>query len=932
MMATPDSDQWRTISPYLDQALGMSEDEQSVWLSGIHLQDPGLAGQLQSLLAENRALSEEGFLENRSVPLPSAPGLIGQAFGQYRLTSQIGQGGMGSVWLAERSDGSFDRQVAVKCLNIALIGKVGEERFRREGRILGRLAHPNIAELLDAGVSAFGQPYLVLEYIEGQHLDRFCDARRLDVEARIRLFLDVLTAVAHAHSNLIVHRDIKPSNVLVGTSGQVKLLDFSIAKLLEADTDASAATLLTVEGARAMTPEYAAPEQLKGEAITTATDIYALGVLLYVLLTGRHPAGSGPHTPVELVGAIEKEPIRPSDAVFRGRKNDETAMNNATLRDTVPNKLQRVLRRDLDTILVKALKKDRSERYSSATAFADDLRRYLRNQPISARPDTFVYRTAKFVRRNRTAVLLSAIALLVTFAGVVVTIGQARAARSQRDFAFQQLQSSEILNEFHEFLLSDAAPSGKPFTTNELLDRAKRIVERERVATDPNRLRLLISIGYQYLEQDEADKGRQVLEEAYRLSLSSSEVSIRAKASCVFGAALARVDELSRAETLFQEGIREIPEGPQFTLERIACLRSGTEIAVQSGNAVAAVRRAQTAQTVLRNSPFDSGALELERWIDLATAYSSAGQHAEAVAAFQEASVLLTSLGRDQTEDASAIFCNWALELDTFGRPRDAESMYRRAIDIERAGHSEEEVSPILLVNYSRTLQELGRFKEASSYAARAYVKAQRIGYSLAANCALLERARIQIALKQTSQAASTLDALQPRLQRGFPAGHYAFASFAALRGLNALAAGDLESAQAFADQAVSIVEAAIKSGREGSHELPTLLANRSTIELAASHPDHAAADARRAVTLLEPTVEAGKFSSTLGYAYLALGRALRAEGEADGARGALRLAAEHLQNAVGPDHPDARIARQLAESSSSGHSAERFARDERVN
>src|SRR5215831_14124057 len=150
-MATPDTDRWRTISPYLDQALEMSEDEQSVWLSRIHSQDPGLAAQLQSLLAENRALSEEGFLENRSVPLPSAPGLIGQAFGQYKLTSQIGQGGMGSVWLAERSDGSFDRRVAVKCLNIALIGKVGEERFRREGRILGRLAHPNIAELLDAG-------------------------------------------------------------------------------------------------------------------------------------------------------------------------------------------------------------------------------------------------------------------------------------------------------------------------------------------------------------------------------------------------------------------------------------------------------------------------------------------------------------------------------------------------------------------------------------------------------------------------------------------------------------------------------------------------------------------------------------------------------------------------------------------------------------
>jgi serine/threonine protein kinase len=917
-MAEHNADRWRTIGPYLDQALEMPEDDQSAWLSRVHERDPALALQLRAFLAEHRVLSEERFLENRSVPLPSGPGLAGQAFGQYRLVSQIGQGGMGSVWLAARNDGRFDRRVAVKCLNIALMGRVGEERFKREGRILGRLAHPNIAELLDAGVSPFGQPYMVLEYIEGQHIDRFCDDRQLDVEARIRLFLDVLKAVAHAHANLIVHRDIKPSNVLVGTSGQVKLLDFSIAKLLEADTDTSMATLVTLDGARAMTPAYAAPEQLKGEAITTGTDIYALGVLLYVLLTGRHPAGPGTHTPAELVGAIVgKEVLRPSDAVCRGREDDEITVKNAVLRSTLPNKLHRMLRHDLDTILLKALKKDRSERYGSVTAFADDLRRYLRHQPISAQPDTFVYRAKKFLRRNRTAVLLSGLALVATFGGVVTTFSQARIARSQRDFALQQVESSEVLNEFHEFLLSDAAPSGKPFTTDELLDRAERIVEREHIATDPNRLRLLISIGYQYVEQDEAGKGRRVLEEAYRLSRSSSEASIRAKASCVLGAALAKVDELPRAETLFQEGIHEIPEGPQFTLERITCLRSGTEIAMQSGNVVDAVRRAQTSLATLRKSPFDSAALELERWIDLATAYSAAGQDGDAVSAFEQASALLTSLGRDQTENASVIFCNWALELDLLGRPRDAESMYRRAINIERAGNSEEEVSPVLLGNYSRTLEELGRFEEASYYADRAYAKAQRVGYSLAADYALLERARIYIALKRTPLAASTLDALEPRLQHRLPAGHYGFASLAAQRSLNALAARDLESAYSFADQAVSIVEAAIRSGREGSHDLPSLLANRSMIELAASHPDHAVADARRAVTLLEHPVEAG-FSSTLGYAYLALGRALRAQGDPEGAQRALHLAAEHLQNTIGPDHPDARTARQLAESGSS--------------
>jgi serine/threonine-protein kinase len=231
-MSILDPDQWQVLSQYLDEALGMTEAERSVWLAALRSQNPGLADQLATLLREHRALSEKGFLEQRSIGLPSRPGLAGQALGVYSLVSQIGQGGMGSVWLAERNDGRFERRVAVKFLNIALIGKSGEERFTREGKILGRLVHPHIAQLIDAGVSQVGQPYLILEYIEGEHIDRYCDHHRLGVEARIRLFLSVLGAVTQAHANLIVHRDLKPSNVLVRNDGQAKLLDFGIAKLL----------------------------------------------------------------------------------------------------------------------------------------------------------------------------------------------------------------------------------------------------------------------------------------------------------------------------------------------------------------------------------------------------------------------------------------------------------------------------------------------------------------------------------------------------------------------------------------------------------------------------------------------------------------------------------------------------------------------------
>jgi serine/threonine protein kinase len=275
-MSAQSPDWWQEVTTYLDQALELPEAERGAWLQRLREENPALATQLQTLLHEHSALQEKGFLEGGAGPQfrPSVP--AHQTIDAYTLLSPAGQGGMGSVWLAERSDGRFERQVAVKFLSIGLTGRGGEERFKREGSILGRLAHPHIAELVDAGVSASGQPYLVLEYVDGKHIDEYCDEHKLGVEARVGLFLDVLAAVEHAHTHLIVHRDLKPSNVLVRNDGQVKLLDFGIAKLLEGGGETGAATMLTREGGAALTPEYAAPEQVTGRPVTTATDVYAL--------------------------------------------------------------------------------------------------------------------------------------------------------------------------------------------------------------------------------------------------------------------------------------------------------------------------------------------------------------------------------------------------------------------------------------------------------------------------------------------------------------------------------------------------------------------------------------------------------------------------------------------------------------------------------
>jgi serine/threonine protein kinase/tetratricopeptide (TPR) repeat protein len=448
-------ERWQAISSHLDEALSLSEGERAIWLAAFRAQRPDLADLLEKLLEEHRVLAEEHFLEREPARPANEPSLTGETLGAYKLICRIGEGGMGSVWLAERVDGRFERQVAVKFLRFAVASRTAAERFKREGRILGQLAHPHIAELIDAGVTPKGEPYLVLEHVNGKQIDEYCDGRKLDVDERIKLFLGVQGAVAHAHANLIVHRDIKPSNVLVTDGGEVKLLDFGIAKLLADDASPAPATQLTSEGGAGLTPQFAAPEQVSGRAITTATDVYSLGVLLYLLLSGQHPAGPGPHSPAELVKAItETEPKRLSDAV--GPRDEATAMK----RGASAEKLRRKVRGDLDTIVGKALKKNPAERYVSAEAFADDLRRFLRHDPISARPDTIGYRAAKFVRRNVTTVTLTAAAVVLVIGSLSAGLFVANRERKVAERRFAQVR--QLAN---KFIILDNDIRGLPGST-----------------------------------------------------------------------------------------------------------------------------------------------------------------------------------------------------------------------------------------------------------------------------------------------------------------------------------------------------------------------------------------------------------------------------------------------------------------------------------
>ncbi len=914
-MPTVDPALWQAVSDLLEQVLDLPEEEHAGWLAALRERDPAMADAVRPFLDEHRELAREQFLERSPAPPVAAGVLAGQRAGAYTLVAPIGQGGMGSVWLGERNDGRFERGAAIKFLSLALVGRGGEERFKREGSILGRLSHPHIAQLVDAGVLASGQPYLVIEHVEGEAIDVYCDRRSLDIEARARLFLDVLAAVAHAHANLIVHRDLKPSNVLVRRDGEVKLLDFGIAKLLEDQAESAAATMLTHDGGGPMTPAFAAPEQVRGLPVTTATDVYALGVLLYVLLTGRHPAGRGPHSTADLVRAVvEIDPPPPSTVVTPGRGPSEELASAAANRATTPERLARSLRGDLDTITLKALKKDPAERYPSVSAFSEDVRRYLELEPIAARPDTFAYRATKLVRRNPVPVALAGVALLATAAGLLGTLTQARRAVAQRDFAYGELSRAEAINDLNSFLLSDAAPSGKPFTVNELLGRAERIVERQHDEHDPNRIDLLIAIGSQYESQDQDANARRVLDEAYRLSRGIEDRSIRARASCAFASSLARGGELPRAEALLLEAKAELPPGPQFDLDRIDCLLDSSSVARQAGRAGDAVAIALDAQRLATQSPFHSELLDLKTLMGLAESYRSAGKHREASAAFERASTLLTSLGRDETQTAGTLLNDWGISVEFLGRPAEADRIFSKAIEISSGAQGEESVAPMLLVNRSDALRALGRFAEATDYAERGHAMAVQAGDEVAVNQALMSLSACYIERGDPARGEQLLDEVEPRLRHDLPPGHAAFASLMMQRSVAAQQLGELPRALSLLDQAVALTEASIQAGNEGADFLPRILMRRADVEVQSGDGARAEADASRGVSLLEASQPAETLSNGLGRAHLTLARALQAHAKHDESVREARIAAKHLDDALGPNNTWSRMAHQMSE------------------
>jgi tetratricopeptide (TPR) repeat protein len=515
---------WQRISELFESALDLPLAERQAWLSEQCDEDVALRDEVQRLLDADVAAESAEFLQH-GVPTPSpeqwsglpaqdyAPG--SRRFGAYRLLHLVGQGGMGEVHLAERADGVFEQRVALKLLPHPTPGLL--QRFEQERRILARLEHPNIARLLDGGVGADHIPYFAMEYVDGEPITRYTRQQHLDVAQTLRLFLAVCDGVQYAHRNLVVHRDLKPSNILVTADGTPKLLDFGIAKVLQTTARPDA----TQTAARAYTPDYAAPEQIRGDAITTATDVYALGVVLYELLAGRRPYTFKGRSGSLEQAILDTEPAAPSAV------------------EELPQR-RRALRGDLDRIVLTALAKEPDRRYSSAEALATDLRRYLEGRPVAARGDGTAYRLRKFVRRNRAAVAAGIAVACALVAATSISLHQAQIARAQAARA-------EAVNGFLDSIFRSIDPAnakGRDVGARELIDAGAQRVDRDLGDQPAAAAQLHSTLGDTYLALGDYAKA----EAQYRATLALAQAD---------QAHLAIVTEIALADVRMRSGAAE---------------------------------------------------------------------------------------------------------------------------------------------------------------------------------------------------------------------------------------------------------------------------------------------------------------------------------------------------------------------------------------
>ncbi|MFW6078585.1 MAG: tetratricopeptide repeat protein [Gemmatimonadota bacterium] len=954
-MTDMSAERWRRIQALLDDALDLAPDAVGPFLDARCGDDAELRAAVDRLLRAHER--SEGFLDSPAAefaaPLlaseidrdggrgerdahaadPTATVAAGARIGAYRIVRELGRGGMGTVFLAERADGQFEHRVALKLVRRAFAAAAaadddGARRFVEERRILASLNHPAIARLYDGGVTDVGSPYFVMEYVEGVRIDRYADRRGLGVEDRLRLFLQVCDAVQYAHRSLVVHRDLKPSNILVTEDGTVKLLDFGIAKVLEAGEgadgtdrpDGAAAPVPaaaggdrgrrgavdagTRTGLRPMTPAYASPEQVRGEPVSTASDVYALGALLYALLTGRSPHRITGRSARDVERAVlEDTPAPPSVAVTESGEDADRA------------RLARRLRGDLDAIVLEALRKEPERRYGTVERLAADVRRHLAGLPVTARADSRLYRIRKFVRRHRVAVGTAALFVLALAGFSAVTAAQASWIRVQAEELAVERDRAEEVSDFLVEIFGASDPGqarGDTITALALLERAAERIERELADQPRRRADLLAVMGRVYRNLGRYDRAEPLVASALALRRETvgpghPDVAESLNDLGVLAIYRGRPDE---AERLIREALE---------LHRAADDEPGEALATTLNNLGGVLHQRGELDAA---EPFYREAVEIRRRLlgdehpDLATNLENLGGLVEqrgdpagADTLYRAAlEIRRRALGDDHPDVARSLNSLGALEIRR-GRPSDGVPYLREAVEIGRR---------VLGSEHPSLAQWLNNLAAAHERAGDLDVAEPLYRESLAMKRALLGEDHPSVATSLNNlglilRARGDLDEAEPLLTRSLEVRRTVYGDrhptvATALNNLGALAAdrGRLAEAESYYRDALALREALLPDTHPN---VATSALGLGTVLLDRGEPTAAEPLLRRAVEIRRTAFDPGHWRTA--DAEVALGAALSALGRTAEADSLLMAGYDALRTARGDDDPRTREARE---------------------
>jgi eukaryotic-like serine/threonine-protein kinase len=886
----------RRINALLDTALALPADMRQAWLDGLSAEDQALRPTLRALLARADVETDDFLRQPLALDddADASQDAAGDLVGPYRLVRVLGRGGMSTVWLAERESnvalGGLQRTVALK-LPAQGLGTGLARRMARERDLLAGLEHPRIARLYEAGLTDEGRPWLAMQRVDGLPLDAYCQQHQLGVQARLRLFLQIADAVAYAHARLVVHRDLKPANILVTAQGEVHLLDFGIATLLQDDTRAGGLheRAATRAMARAITPDYASPEQVAGHAVTVATDVYSLGVVLYELLTEQRPYALSRNS----LAALE-EAILTADVPLPSTR---VAGNRVRARE---------LQGDLDTIIKKALRKRAEQRYASVEAMAADVQRHLDGEPVLARPPSHRYRWAKRLRRHWRATAAAATLVLGLGAGLTVATVQWQEASRQRASAQRQLAHAQASLDFAQSVLTEGIENQEAVTLTELLRRSHRFVDRE--TTPLARALSADALAGMYLSYGNYREAEPLLARAIAdLPPDTAPEHLRlmrCKQAHAWSQLQRKAEAMAQLDAVIAAAAGDNSAASYCLRQRAQIARNDSQADVALAFATESLRRLNLAD---RERPLERAMVRAE----LGYAHALRGRPDLADIEYAAAVSEHASKGRSEAITAVPVLNNWGIALLNSGRPLLALARFEEAAAISRRRSPKGQIPSYLIGNLANTQRALGRHEAAlDGFRQMHAAVVQGGGNPASAAYALAYEAWCLLQLGQVAAAQSALDkahALHAGAAQALPPTAPARTALAMVQAQMHLVQGRWAEAQVVLDDLLAASRAA-----QLRTNLPVqAYLVRAEASLRLQGPDAALADAEAALALAREMQHGLPHTSLLGQAWLAIAQLQQRAGRPGPAREAFVQALEHLVPTLGADHVQVGLARK---------------------